>query len=337
MNTYDEAVQTLRAPLPTEPSLRDFVRFATLAPNSHNTQPWTFGLGNNHVEIRPDLSRRTPAADPDDHHVVVTLGCAAESLLLAARSAGRSGEVAIEGQSPDETVVRVFLGDGAVSEVELANAILTRQSTRSEYDGQALSSDELRLLETAATQPGVEVLFITERPRMEDAIEFVIAGNSAQMDDPAWVQELKDWLRFNARAALQTRDGLFSKCSGNPTMPDWISGFMFDRVFKKNTENDKYARQIRSSSGIAVFIAEEESPRGWVDVGRCFNRFALQATTMGIRHGHVNMPIEVVDLRPEFASWLGIPGRRPDLVIRFGKAPLLPMSIRRPIDDVIIA
>lgn len=37
--TYEDTVRVLRAPLPSEPSLRDFVRFATLAPNSHNTQP----------------------------------------------------------------------------------------------------------------------------------------------------------------------------------------------------------------------------------------------------------------------------------------------------------
>lgn len=263
MKTYEDVVLALRAPLPTEPSLRDFIRFATLAPNSHNTQPWKFRLGDSHVDILPDLSRRTPIVDPDDHHVIVTLGCAAENLLLAARSSGRSGEIGVEAQSVQETVIRVSLGKGSVSDAELANAVLARQSTRSEYDGQALSSDELKMLESASAQSGVDVVFITERPKLEEALEFVIEGNSAQMDDPAFVQELKDWLRFNAEAALKTRDGLFSKCSGNPTMPTWISGFMFDQAFNKKRENEKYAKHIRSSAGIAIFLAEDESPSGW--------------------------------------------------------------------------
>ena len=58
MSKYDRVAAAIRAPLPAEPSLRDFVRFATLAPNSHNTQPWTFRLEENAVEIRPDFSRR---------------------------------------------------------------------------------------------------------------------------------------------------------------------------------------------------------------------------------------------------------------------------------------
>ncbi|MFM2356524.1 MAG: hypothetical protein RLZZ528_2260, partial [Pseudomonadota bacterium] len=34
-----------RAPLPDAPSLSDLVRYASLAPNSHNTQAWRFVPG----------------------------------------------------------------------------------------------------------------------------------------------------------------------------------------------------------------------------------------------------------------------------------------------------
>ena len=37
--TYEEAVTASRAPLQTVPRDRELVRFATLAANSHNTQP----------------------------------------------------------------------------------------------------------------------------------------------------------------------------------------------------------------------------------------------------------------------------------------------------------
>jgi hypothetical protein len=54
----------------------ELVRLATLAPLSHNTQCWKFVLGARGVTILPDLSRRCPAVDPDDHHLLVSLGCA---------------------------------------------------------------------------------------------------------------------------------------------------------------------------------------------------------------------------------------------------------------------
>ena len=41
------------------PDLEAVVRYATLAANSHNTQPWRFQLEQHAIEIRPDLQRRT--------------------------------------------------------------------------------------------------------------------------------------------------------------------------------------------------------------------------------------------------------------------------------------
>ena len=106
--------------------------------------------------------------------------------------------------------------------------------------------------------------------------------------------------------------------------------------FKKESENDKYRDHIRSSAGVAVFVGDRADPEHWIKVGRSFQRFALQATALGIRNAHINQPIEVPSIRPEFARWLGMPEARPDLVIRFGRAPALPMSLRRPVENVII-
>ena len=335
MSEYDAAASALRAPLPTEPQLADFVRYATLAPNSHNTQPWKFQLASSGVDILPDLTRNCPVVDPDDHHVFVTLGCAAENLLIAGRARGRPGE-AIINLDGKATSINVALGQGAVSDTELLDAIPLRQSTRSNYDGQPQSADEMRLLEQAAAMPGVETLFLTDRARMDGVLEYVIEGNSVQCDDPAFVQELKDWIRFNPGAALETHDGLFTACSGNPTSPSWLGNLMFDQFFSKDSENEKYAGHMNSSAGVVIFVAERDDEEGWINVGRSFQRFALQATALGVRHAHHNMPIEVADIPPEFANRLGIPGKRPDLVIRFGKAPALPMSLRRPVSEVLV-
>ncbi|TIV14021.1 MAG: Tat pathway signal protein, partial [Mesorhizobium sp.] len=77
------------------PDLGAIVRYATLAANSHNTQPWRFQLEGQAIEIRPDLQRRTPVVDPDDHHLYVSLGCAAANLMLAAAATGRTGEASL--------------------------------------------------------------------------------------------------------------------------------------------------------------------------------------------------------------------------------------------------
>src|SRR5262245_760606 len=110
MSSYDDAVSAMRVALPAQPALRDYVRFGTLAPNSHNTQPWKFQLGADSIDILPDFSRRTPIVDPDDHHLYVTLGCAAQNVVIAANATGRPADAAVRPNVREGTAIRVFLG-----------------------------------------------------------------------------------------------------------------------------------------------------------------------------------------------------------------------------------
>ena len=77
-------------------------------------------------------------------------------------------------------------------------------------------------------------------------------------------------------------------------------------VFTPKSENERYARQIRNSAGIAVFVSERSDKVHWVEAGRFYERFALQATSQGIRNTFLNQPVGVNAVRPQFASCLGI-------------------------------
>jgi hypothetical protein len=101
-------------------------------------------------------------------------------------------------------------------------------------------------------------------------------------------------------------------------------------------ENAKVAQQLRSCAGIALFVGHAADKAHWVDVGRCYERFALQATALGIRNAFLNQPVEVAALRPSFSAAMGLSGQRPDLVVRFGRGPTMPRSLRRPVEAVLV-
>lgn len=329
---YDEATAAQRAALVAEPELKDLVRLATVAANGHNTQPWRFRIGASEIRIEPDFSRRTPVVDPDDHHVFASLGCAAANLELAARASGRVGEIGFDAAA--QAVTFAFRrGDAAMS--ELYAAIPHRQSTRAEFDGRAAPADVVAKLQAAAAVPGVETTIVTDAGRRGQIRDLVVAGNSAQMADKAFVAELRQWMRFNPRAALAAGDGLFSAASGNPTLPTWLGGPLFDMVFTAAAENPKYLRQLDTSAGVAVFVGDKADPAHWVKAGVACQRFALQATALGLKHSFINQPVEVASLRPELAKLVGAGGRRPDIVMRFGYGPELPKSPRRPVEAVL--
>lgn len=51
---------------------QQLVRYATLAANSHNTQPWLFVATGSSIRISPDANRRCPVVDPDVSPTVLT-------------------------------------------------------------------------------------------------------------------------------------------------------------------------------------------------------------------------------------------------------------------------
>ena len=330
---YGDATRTLRSPLSAQPESREFIRYATLAPNSHNTQAWRFALSPNHIAIRPDFSRRTPTVDPDDHHLFVTLGCAAENLALVAAARGHPGELSFN--DTNGGAIEFAYTNASPAPSVLFDAIPTRQSTRAEYDGRTVSVADLKTLSTAAAISGVDMMLITNRPQMNHIRDLVVRGNTAQLGDEAFVRELKSWLRFSPRRAIAMGDGLYSATTGNPALPEWLGPLFFDMLVTAKSENEKYAGQLNSSAGVAVFFGAREDREHWALTGRACQRFALQATALGLKHAFINQPVEVPALRSELASLLGMSGRRPDIVMRFGYGPPLPYSMRRAVETVV--
>jgi hypothetical protein len=332
---YDRLLDEQMRPLADDPDTVELVRFATLAANSHNTQAWRFRARAQGIDILPDLNRRTPVVDPDDHHLYASIGCAAENLSIAAKARGRSGAVRFRADG-DADHLHVALDEAPREETMLLRAIARRQCTRAVYDRSRIGRDVLSRLDAAARIGGVEPVLVMDAERRDRILELVIAGSNAQLDDPAFVSELKSWLRFNERAAAAARDGLFSAASGNPRLPSWIGPAVFDLFVTKDGEQARLAEQVRSSSGLIVFVAPSDDRAGWAAAGRAYQRFALQATVDGLKHAFVNQAVEVPGTRRELQSLLGAGERRPSLLVRFGFGPPMPRSLRRDVRDVLV-
>src|SRR5690606_16575142 len=127
------------------------------------------------------------------------------NLLLAARVAGLEGHP----QFSADAGIHVDLDAAAPMRSPLFDAITLRQCTRAAYDGTPLTSEQAGALETTGKAPGVDVLLITGAPRLREVADYVAAGNIAQFAARAWAEELRSWVRFDAREALRSGDGLY--------------------------------------------------------------------------------------------------------------------------------
>ncbi|BAL94554.1 hypothetical protein RGE_12130 [Rubrivivax gelatinosus IL144] len=312
--------------------LRALVQAATLAPSSHNTQCWRFVLGREQIRIEPDTTRRCPAVDPDDHHLLVSLGCATENLVQAALAHGLMAEpqVGADGR------ISVALAPTRPRLSSRYTAIVQRQTTRGVFDGRPLPAATWRQLEDAAEAEGVAARLITDTAGLERLLAAVVAGLRTQLSNRAFVDELVRWLRFDAEEAARSGDGLFIGCNGQPSMPPWLARRLVRRFLHADSEARRSAEQLRSSAGVVILASDAAGgPARWVEVGRAFQRLALEATAAGLQLSLLNPPVEVAALRAPLAAAFGLGTLRPDLVVRIGRGARLPDSLRRPLDAVI--
>lgn len=323
---------------PLSPMLTRLLTAATAAPSGHNTQPWQFQVTDEEVRIIPDLSRQLPVVDPDDHGLFISLGCALENLVVAAGAEGYRAEVDYAGLEQDRRFLIVHLRPGEAAEGKaLSEAISERQSTRRPYDGRAIPLADLQRLEAASRREGIGIHLFTEPARIEPVIELVEEGNRLQFSDPAFVDELISWIRFNGREVESHQDGLTHSAMGLPSTPRWLGRLMMKTVATPRGQARSAARDVRSSAAMMLFSVERDDPRGWVDLGRSFERVALTATTLDMKHAHVNMPCEVPALREDLQRHLGLGDAHPLLLLRLGYAEPMPRSPRRPLDHVLRA
>ncbi len=177
----DAAISAMPAPM------RELVRYATLAASGHNTQPWHFAIKEKAIEIHPDYTRHLPAVDPSDRELWISLGCALENLLIAARATGYAPEVTY----PDAAdFIHIGLTADTPQGSPLFDAIPLRQNTRSEYDGQIIKSADLDQVQAVRLEPGVVLHFITNPTERETVLDYVNQGNLSQYADKAFVAEL---------------------------------------------------------------------------------------------------------------------------------------------------
>jgi len=336
--SYSEQVeQTWHKPFAKETTrsiqMREIVRCATLAANSHNSQPWRFAIQDDAIQIHPDYSRHLPAVDPYDRVLWLSLGCALENLVIAAQTAGYACEIGYPENGTD--YINVSLQPGAVDAHPFFDAISIRQSTRSLYDGRPVPTADLDKIMSMPLEQDVSMQVVTADAQREAILEYIKEGDQRQYGDQAFVDELVAWLRFNKSEAMATLDGLFTRCTGNPEAPRWIGKLFVNKsAGKQQAQTDE--KNYRSSSGVVIIVSEQDNKTAWVDTGRVYERLALNLTALGIKSALLNQPIEVADLRIEFQHYLEISPAVPQLIVRFGYADPMPRSLRRPVQQVLL-
>ena len=317
------------------------VGYAVLAPSGHNTQPWHFVLGDDHIDIVADMSRALKMVDPFDRELTISCAAAAETLLAAAKAFALKATLTPLPQADAPTVVaRVSLSSpqatGAVNHTML-NAIAARRTVRRPYADTAVPSHIQALIKDTARPYGVG-LHLTDNELLKDRIaELVVDADHIQFADAAFRAELASWMH---PLSSESGDGLAGPGFGFPDYFTRVAAALF-RTFNLGGVVAGMDRPAAIGAPlIGVFTTQGDTRAEWVATGRALAAVLHVLTMNGLVNAFLNQPIEVGSTRPELAK-LVAPGRTPQLLSRFGYlkegVALPPHAARRPLEEVVIA
>ena len=313
-----------------------FLRYAVLAPSSHNTQPWLFHILGNQLNLYADRTRACRTVDPDDRELVMSCSCALLHLRCAMAHFGHWGgaEILPDPNDPDLLAV-VQLGtlqETSLEESALFHAITKRRTNRQPFSDDPVPPMLLSSLRQAVGEEFAWMEIITGEEQRHVAASLIAEGDRRQWANKRFRLELAAWVHPNRSSA---RDGIPGYAQG---MDDLLSftGPLVVRTFNMGDGQAAKDHELaKGSPALAVIGTDEDSPRDWMHAGQALARTLLQARVEGVWASFLNQAIEVPDLRLQFCSSLGLKGF-PQVCLRLGFGSEIKPTPRRSPDEVII-
>lgn len=319
-----------------EEQLRFALRFAILAPSSHNTQPWLFRVRRDQVDLYADRTRALPVADPDDRELVLSCGAALLHLRLALRVFGLRTEVTAFPEPDDPDVLARVRAGIAVRVSDDDRALLAaatrRRTSRRAFEARSVPGEAIAALSAAAAAEGAWLTPVQDGPMRDAVADLVAEGDRLQGSNPRFRREMAAWAHPHR---ARTRDGLPGYTYGVGDMPHFVGPSAL-RTFEVEDGHAAAGRDVaHGSPALAVLGTTGDGPTSWLAAGQALGRVGLRACTLGLSMSYLNQPVEVPELRVRLRETLKLTGIA-QLVLRFGYGPDVAPTPRRALEDVLL-
>jgi hypothetical protein len=302
----------------SEEKLRFLLRFAVLAPSSHNSQPWKFEVVGGLIKIAPESSRRLPKSDTNDRQLFISLGCALQNILIAADYYGYQASTEY---SNDGVVVHLAEVKNAQRDSKhLIFSILERRSNRNPYEA---SQPDTQLLEKIKhlSSDALHIHLVDDIAGREKIARVVIDAGIVAMNDDGFREELSEYVKSNYT----------SSPIGMPLfgfgMPGPLS-MLGPTMLRKFNMNKLSARAdfdllAHKTPVLIIVTTKTDTKTDWIKTGQAYQQIALEAVRVGYSTATSAAPIQIGEFYKKFQEILQTDWR-PQYFCRLGRAKKAP-------------
>jgi nitroreductase len=327
---------TASADHPTDGEIRAVLesaaRASLLAPSVFNTQPWSWHIAGDTMELYADPTRRLETTDPDGRLLLLSCGAALHHARTALAAAGWSATVdRLSDETRPDLLARIRLGTTVPADPEaqmMAGAMKRRRTDRRAFGDRMVSDAVLTRLRRAVQLEGAYLHVVRQDQVPMLAITTERAAD-AELDDPAYREELHRW----TSRPQWTGDGVPPATAVQPELRR-----VPVRDFTPNaTAGLKAGDQVDRGASYVIVFGMTDRPVDLLRGGEAMSALLLKATAEGLATAPLSDAVEVTwprHLLRELLSDIG----EPYVVVRLGyldSAEPLPPVPRRDAAEVI--
>jgi len=322
--------------LPSDRAKFEFlVRYAILAPSSHNTQPWRFRIGDDYIELLADKSRALPVIDYQNRQLIMSCGAALFNLRVAMRRFGWLDEVEFFPDHYDPNLlarVRRAERDYEPTRTELGmfDAIPMRHTNRKPFELRPVSHTIAEQLVRACAHERAWLVRLHPDAKYA-AAELISQADRDQFADKDFRAELSEWLVSNSS---QRGDGIPGYTKSYAAVTSYGTSALV-RTFDIGKSVAATERDLAAGSPMLVVLGTTyDDSVAWLEGGQAMQRMLLTAQLYGLSASFLNQPLELDNYRPQFAALTEHDGF-PQLIMRIGYGPAGPSTPRRRLEEVV--
>ncbi len=302
------------------------------APSAHNTQPWVLAYAPGRIELHFDPRRHLQAGDPTRRDLLLSLGCFAEAVLIAAAAEGTPLDF-FPAVDDDAARAGFFAPRSGTYETQFGPADLERRQTSRLSYAEVRLPDDVVAAAREQLRPGERLHELGAR----DVVELFTAADRWMYEAPPVVEELRSWLRLSRRDPNYERDGLTYECLALSRLEARAFGLLLrPRVYRLVRALGVHRRFTASAravldvdASVLALVGAAHTPEELLLSGRSLLRVWLALSAAGCYTHPLSQIIDCASTERELSERLALgPSRRLLSVFRAGRSDPPPWSHR---------
>ncbi len=300
--------------------LKFLIRFATLAPSSHNTQPWAFKVVDDGIKVYKEQSRRLPVADVNDRQLFLSIGCAIENIIVAADYYGFLSIVKYVDDQNDHDLCAIINLIGKIGhwkgDDHLIHSIVRRKTNRNKYKQDLIPHNVLDQILNYKSE-NIDIFIVHDKSKIEKLADIAVLSSIESMVDDKFRYELSHHLKHNL---TKSKIGMPGFTLGIPTpvsfaMPHLMKRFNMEKAAQKQNK----ILFNKHTPYITIIATRGDSKMDWLEAGQIYERLSLYSTIEGISLSPWGAPIEIGQFYKSIQEVLDT-NLRPQMFFRMGYA-----------------